>query len=77
MANFKVVTQKPSGITFDLAGGSYELEMESLGAIGAEIVEVPATTEEEFVEEAHDAHAIIARGRRITAGIIVAWISAR
>ena len=70
MANFKVVAQKPSGITFDLAGGSYELEMESLGPIGAEIVEVPATTEEEFIEEARDADAIIARGRRITESII-------
>ena len=41
MAKFKVVTQKPEGVTFDLAGGSYELEMEALGQVGAEIEEVP------------------------------------
>ena len=70
MAKFKVVAQKPTGPTFDLAGGSYELEMESLAPVGAEIVEVPATTEEEFVEAARDADAIIAKGRRITKNII-------
>lgn len=70
MAKFKVVTQKPAGITWDLAGGSYDLEMQSLGPIGAEIVEVPARTEEEFIEAARDADAVIARGRRITRNII-------
>ena len=70
MAKFKVVTQKPAGVTFDLAGGSYELEMESLAPIGAEIVEVPADTEEEFIEAARDADALIARGRRTTKKII-------
>ena len=70
MARFKVVTQKPEGVTFDLAGGSYELELESLGPIGARIEEVAAETEEEFIEAARDADAVIARGRRITANII-------
>ena len=70
LANFKVVTQRPAGVTFDLAGGSYELEMESLSTIGAEIVEIPATTEEEFIESARDCDALIARGRRITKNII-------
>ena len=70
MAEFKVVTQKPAGVTFDMAGGSYELEMVYLGPIDAEIVEVPAQTEEEFIEAARDADAVIARGRPISRKII-------
>ena len=70
MAKFKVVTQRPPGVTFDMAGGSYELEMEALSAIDAEIVESDAGTEEEFIVAARDADAIIARGRRITSNII-------
>ena len=70
MAKFRVVTQKPEGVTFDLAGGSYELEMEALGQIGAEIEEVPAKSEEEFRDAARGADAVIARGRPITANII-------
>ena len=42
LANFKVITQRPKGLTFDLAGGSYELEMETLSTIGAEVVETSA-----------------------------------
>ncbi len=70
MAKFKVVTQKPAGVTYDLAGGSYELEMEALRGVGAEIVEIPARTEDEFIKGARDADALIARGRRITGKII-------
>ncbi len=70
MANFKVVTQQPAGVTFDMAGSSYELEMESLVSVGAEIVEIPAKTEEEFIEAAKDADALIARGRRTSKKII-------
>ncbi len=53
-----------------MAGGSYELEMESLASVGAEIVEIAAKTEEEFIEVAKDADALIARGRRTTKKII-------
>src|SRR5258705_11841800 len=68
---YKVVVQQPSGgITFDLAEGAYAIEREALDPIGAEIVEVPAKTEEEFIAAAKDADAVIARNRRITAGII-------
>ena len=70
MANYKVISQKPAGVTFDLADGQYELERRSLDPIGAEIIEVDATTEEEFIAEARDADAIIARGRKITRNII-------
>jgi len=70
LASFKVATQKPPGVTFDMAGGSYELEMESLNSIDAEIVEIAADSEEEFIAAARDSDAIIARGRRITKNII-------
>ncbi len=70
MPKFKVVTQKPAGVTFDLAGGSYDLEMESLKPIGAEIVEIPAKTDAEFIKAARDADAVIARGRRMSRQII-------
>jgi len=66
-AKFKVVVQKPSGgVTFDLADGAYKIEREALDPIGAEIVEVAAKTEEEFIAAARDADAVIARNRRST-----------
>src|SRR5438046_9211964 len=68
---YKVVVQQPSGgITFDLAEGAYAIEREALDPIGAEIVEVPAKTEDEFIAAAKDADAVIARNRRITAAVI-------
>ncbi|MBI4282110.1 MAG: C-terminal binding protein [Chloroflexi bacterium] len=44
--------------------------MESLAPMDAEIVEVSGSTENEFIEAARDADAIIAGGRRITENII-------
>ena len=38
--------------------------------IGAEIVEIDAETDEEFIEQAKGADAVIARGRRINAEIV-------
>ena len=70
MAKFKVVTQKPVGVTFDLADGQYQLERLALDPIDAEIVEIDASSEEEFISEAKDADAVIARGRRISREII-------
>jgi len=70
LAKFKVVTQKPAGVTFDLADGQYELERIALDPIDAEIVEVDASSESEFIAEAKDADALIARGRRISKEII-------
>ena len=72
MSTFKVVVQKPtpSPSTSDSAEGAYAIEREALDSIGAEIVEVPAKTEEEFIAAARDADALIARNRRITATII-------
>jgi D-3-phosphoglycerate dehydrogenase len=53
-----------------MAGASYALEMEALGPVGAEIVEIPADTEDEFVQGARDADALYAKGRRITKRMI-------
>ena len=68
MAKFKVVT--PAGVSYGAAGLGYSLELEALGPLGAEIVEIPAGTEEEFVKAARDADALYAKGRRITKRMI-------
>jgi D-3-phosphoglycerate dehydrogenase len=68
VAKFKVVT--PAGASFTTAGGGYELEMEALLPIGAEIVEVGAQSENEFISAAHDADAVYAKGRPITKRMI-------
>ncbi|MGH7353296.1 MAG: C-terminal binding protein [Candidatus Rokuibacteriota bacterium] len=68
MAKFKVVT--PVGVSYGATGADYELELEALRSIGAEIVEIAAKTEEEFAKEARDADALYAKGRPITKRII-------
>ena len=72
MATFKVVIQKPAPgtVTYDLGAGPYAIEREALDTVGAEIIEVDAKTEEEFIAAAQDADALIARNRRISAAII-------
>ena len=68
---YKVFVQKQRGVSYDLADSEYTIEREALDPIDAEIVEVPAQSEEEFIAAtAHDADALIARGRRITRNII-------
>lgn len=67
---YKIIVQKQVGVSFDLADSQYAIEREALDPIGAEIVEVPAKNEEEFIAAAKDADALIARGRRITRNII-------
>ena len=57
-------------MTYALGGGGYEYEMEYLSAIDAEIVEIDAASEGEFIEQARDCDALIARGNPITASII-------
>jgi len=66
VAKFKVVT--PVGASYGVSG--YGFEMEALGALGAEIVEIPQGTEEDFVKAARDADALYAKGRKITARMI-------
>ena len=70
MPTYKVVTQKSPEGTFDVAGGTFTLEMEALGPVGVEIVETAAESEDEFIAAARDADAIMARGRQMTAKII-------
>ena len=66
MAKFKVVT--PAGLGPGRPG--YELEMEALEPLGAEIVEVAAKSEDDFVSAARDADALYAKVRPITKRII-------
>jgi D-3-phosphoglycerate dehydrogenase / 2-oxoglutarate reductase len=68
VAKFKVVT--PAGTSYGMPGANYDLEMEALAPIGAEIVEIPSGTEEEFAKAARDADAVYAKGRRITKTMI-------
>jgi D-3-phosphoglycerate dehydrogenase / 2-oxoglutarate reductase len=72
VARFKVVAT--AGPSPRRPGGgpelAHELAMEALGPIGAEVVEVAVTDEEEFLSAARDADALIGRGRPITKRII-------
>ena len=64
MPEFTVVTASTGKPT------TFEYEMEALRPIGAEIVEVPATTEEEFLEAARNADAVIGGGVPMTRTVI-------
>jgi D-3-phosphoglycerate dehydrogenase len=68
VAKFKVVT--PTGGSYTVAGAGYDLEMEALTPLGAEMVEIGAKSDEEFAAAARDADALYAKGRRITKRII-------
>jgi D-3-phosphoglycerate dehydrogenase len=68
VATFKVAT--PAGVSFTVAGGGYDYEMEALAPLGAEIVEIAARSEDEFAAAARDADALYAKGRPITRKII-------
>jgi D-3-phosphoglycerate dehydrogenase len=68
VAKFKVVT--PAGANFGPTGGDYTYELEALQPIDAEIVEVNASSENEFISAAHDADALYARGGRLTKRMI-------
>ena len=68
MAKFKIVT--PGGTSYGPAVTGYEFEMEALGPLGAEMIEIPPGTEDEFVKAARDADAVYAKGRSITKRMI-------
>ncbi len=70
MARFKVAVQRPTNVTYALGGGGYDYEMEYLSTVDAEIVEIEADSEGEFIEQVKDCDALIARGDRITANIV-------
>ena len=67
MAKFKIFT--PAGASFTTAGGGYDLEMEALQGLDAEIIEAPAN-EAGFIAAAKDADAIYAKGMPITKAVI-------
>jgi D-3-phosphoglycerate dehydrogenase len=66
VAKFKVVT--PAGVAHGAPG--YALELEALGPLGAEIVEVVAKSDDDFAKAAREADALYAKGRPITRRII-------
>jgi D-3-phosphoglycerate dehydrogenase len=68
VARFKVVT--PAGASFSTPGVGYKWELEALTPIGAEIVDIDAKSDADFVAAARDADALYAKGRRITKTII-------
>ncbi len=69
--NYTVMVQGQSGSTHEGTEARYALEREALDPIGAEIVEVSAQSDEEFIEAARDdADALIARGRYLNRHII-------
>ncbi len=68
MAKFKIIT--PKATSFTTAGGGYELEMEALQELDAEIVEVSAASEDAFIAAARDADALYAKGIPITKRIV-------
>ena len=68
MAKFKVVAE--GALAGRPAQDPYALEMEALDSIGAEIVEAGDGSEQEYLEMARDADAIIARRCTISKTII-------
>ena len=68
MAKFRIAT--PAGQSFTVAGGGYSYEMEALAPIDAEIFEIAAGSEEDFVAAAREADALYAKGRPITKRMI-------
>src|SRR5262245_14126464 len=68
MAKFTIAT--PVGASFSVAGVGYKLEMEGLGSLDAEIVDIPNGTEEEFAQATRAADALYAKGRLITKRMI-------
>ena len=68
MAKFKVVASKVGST--EVAGRSaYHLENEALSGIGAEIIEIAADSDEEYLEKAKDTDAIIS-GRKLNRAVI-------
>ncbi len=68
MAKFKVVT--PKGTSFAVGGGGYAFENEALTPLDAEIVEIDASSENSFIDGAHDADAVYAKGAKFTKRMI-------
>ncbi len=69
MARYKIAT--PAGASFTVAGGGYDLEMEALEGMDAEIVEVPAE-EDGFIAGVADCDALYAKGMTFSRRMIEA-----
>jgi D-3-phosphoglycerate dehydrogenase len=71
-AKFKVVVQKLGGRQIAVYGEGYDIEREILERIGAQLVVVDAGSEEEYIEAAADADAVLSfgGGLRLTRNII-------
>ncbi len=67
MARYKIVT--PAGVSFTVGSSDYGYEMEALGPLDAEIVEVPAD-EAGFIAGCRDADAVYAKGMNFTRAMI-------
>ena len=66
-----VMVQAQGGPTYDGAESKFTMERDALDAIGAEIIEVPAQSDDEFIAAVKDdADALIARGRYLNRHII-------
>ncbi len=66
---FKVVT--PRGTNYSMAvAGSYGFENEALAPLEAEVMEIDAASENAFIDAAHDADAVYAKGRYFTKRMI-------
>src|SRR5688572_2528970 len=63
VATFTIAT--PAGPSYGVAGAAYDLEREGMGSLDAEILEIPAGTEDEFIKAARNADALYAKGRPI------------
>ena len=68
LAQFKIVT--PKGTSFAVAGGGYDFETEALAPLGLDIVEIDASSENSFIDAAHDADVVYAKGRNFTKRMI-------
>ncbi len=68
MAKFRIVT--PAGASFTVAGGGYALESEALEGLDAEIVEVPADSEDAFIAAAKGADAVYAKAIPFTRKVV-------
>jgi len=69
MAKYRIAT--PAGASFTTAGGGYDLEMEALEGMDAEIVEVPAD-EDGFIAGVAECDALYAKGATFTRRMIEA-----
>ncbi len=69
MAKFKVVVQRATGPSND-GIDNFDIEREELSRVDAELVEVAAESEDDFIAAAHDADAVYGRNRRMSASII-------